>query len=446
MSFFECDRVKYEEVQKYQSLFPFQAADVQYYPGVLKRDSTGTPASPCSPGLRFGGRGKIGLLSHPNPLRFNGIFWVDGADESLAFNSFVEIARKLATNDVPVDNRACGRFVKETLESWTVPWLLVIDNHDDPKSYVIQKFLPASGLGHVLITSRSQALSPLGRLVEIQGMTLEESLRLFFSQCRIERNPAAEKHATAIVQRLGFLPLAIAQAGAYLGEVRDTMKIGGFLEVYEAGMKDILSSTPEVWVYIEQARSPMQRDQVKNVFTTWEFFMQLLDRAQHAEEKKSFLSILAFFDISNISETLFELYAQQLKSDRPPWLELFEDDGVWSTRRYAEVTTELKKLSLISSNVRNKHDGKVHVSLPPLVRDWILLRSGQDAHVRLGFMTASQVLGYALFAHRRSEDIMGDVIYSWGGDHALHHELASHEAGQGPSEVPVCGLLQNSWI
>ncbi|KAH7367869.1 P-loop containing nucleoside triphosphate hydrolase protein [Plectosphaerella cucumerina] len=326
----------------------------------------------------MGGQGKTQLAleycrQSKRDVRFNGIFWVDGADESLALSSLAEIALKLATDEVPVDNRACGTFVKETLESWTVPWLLVIDNHDDPKSYAIQKFLPASGLGHVLITSRSQALSPLGRLVEIQGMTLEESLWLLFSQCRIQRNPAAEKHATAIVERLGFLPLAIAQAGAYLGEVRDTMKIGEFLEVYEAAMKDILSSTPEVWVYIEQARSPMQRDQVKNVFTTWEVSMQLLDRGQYAEEKKSFLSILAFFDISNISETVFELYAQQLKSDRPPWLKLFEDDGGWSTRRYAEVMTELKKLSLISSNVRNEQDGKVHVSMHPLFLDTLFM-------------------------------------------------------------------------
>lgn len=376
----------------------------------------------------MGGQGKTQMAleycrQSKRDLKFNGIFWVDASDESLASRTFAEIARKLSPEHMFADDESRVRFVKDALESWTLRWLLIFDNYDDPTSYAIQRFFPASSLGHVFITTRSPALSPLGQFVELHGMTLEESKRLLFSQCMIERTKDTEEHATAIIERLGFLPLAIAQAGAYLGEMRDTMQMSEFLTLYEEHMKDVLSTTPQVWKYVEHSSSSEQQNHVKSVFTTWDLTMRLLDKTQHAEEKRDFLSVMTLFFISDISEMLFESYWKNCINDRPSWLKLFEENGAWSTHRYARIMIEFKRLSLISTIVRNEVDGMIHVSLHPLIRDWIILRSGFPAHETVAFTTATMVLGHTLFSFRRGFDAFESFFEI---DQPLRGELVSH--------------------
>ena len=46
-------------------------------------------------------------------------------------------------------------FFHKTLTSWTVPWLMVFDNYDNPDTFPnIQDFIPQSEFGAILITSR----------------------------------------------------------------------------------------------------------------------------------------------------------------------------------------------------------------------------------------------------------------------------------------------------
>lgn len=80
--------------------------------------------------------------------RFWGVFWVDVNTAATATAGFLEVARKLK---VPAETLAEAR---QALSNIQHPWLLVLDNADDPQ-FDHQDYFPASHTGFVLMTSRN---------------------------------------------------------------------------------------------------------------------------------------------------------------------------------------------------------------------------------------------------------------------------------------------------
>ena len=106
--------------------------------------------------------------------------------------------------------RAC-----RALEHEPRSWLLVFDNavNDD----VVYRFTPRRGNGRVIVTTRRRDFLRLGPVLDVEVFdpaTAEEFLR---SRVR-DTNPAAAKETAAeeVARRLGGLPLALEQAGAYV--------------------------------------------------------------------------------------------------------------------------------------------------------------------------------------------------------------------------------------
>jgi hypothetical protein len=90
-------------------------------------------------------------------------------------------------------------------------WLLVFDNAENPAD--IAGWLP-SGAGHVLITSRARGWAEVAVPVEVDVLARAESVALLTS-----RVPGlSDADADRVADALGDLPLALAQAAAYLAE------------------------------------------------------------------------------------------------------------------------------------------------------------------------------------------------------------------------------------
>ena len=102
-------------------------------------------------------------------------------------------------------------------------WLVVFDNAQSPGDLV--GMLPGGG-GHVLITSRNRAWSGVATQVDLGEFSRAEAVE-FLCQRSGSDEPAA---AGELAEELGDLPLALAQAAAYI-DTR-SMTIGGYLELY----------------------------------------------------------------------------------------------------------------------------------------------------------------------------------------------------------------------
>ena len=97
-------------------------------------------------------------------------------------------------------------------------WLLILDNVEDPAD--IEPLLGQLGGGHVIVTSRRDA--DWGRLADpVQLDVLDPAAAAQILILRTGQHGAADEEAAAqIAAELGFLPLALDQAAAYIVQQR----------------------------------------------------------------------------------------------------------------------------------------------------------------------------------------------------------------------------------
>ncbi|WP_345575158.1 tetratricopeptide repeat-containing protein [Nonomuraea rosea] len=92
-------------------------------------------------------------------------------------------------------------------------WLLVFDNVEDP--YELDPYLGRLERGHVLITSRRAiGWEAIGSLISLPVLSAREAMALLAGRIGSAGPDVAHLHSLA--DELGFLPLALVQAGGYI--------------------------------------------------------------------------------------------------------------------------------------------------------------------------------------------------------------------------------------
>src|ERR1700760_2928051 len=139
--------------------------------------------------------------------RFSNIFWIDASSESNIDLGLKQIAK---AHHLPLESALQWIGSKSG-------WLLVYDNANG-EYQVVERFLPPGNNGNILITSRNKAF---GRLttnensLEVGQMGEEEAISLLWKSSMLGSRFVQDK-AKRIVASLGFIPLAVDQAGAYV--------------------------------------------------------------------------------------------------------------------------------------------------------------------------------------------------------------------------------------
>ncbi|KAG4440354.1 hypothetical protein IFR05_004147 [Cadophora sp. M221] len=354
------------------------------------------------------------------------IFWVDSTSEDSVKKSFQTIAGKLNGTDEIATGDATP-FILETFREWPSPWVMVFDNYDDVKSFdSIRDFFPASKQGTIIITSRNSASNRLTsqqprNFIELEGLSKEDSLQLLWTQCGLEKSDAGSIAAKAIVGMLAYHPLAITQAGSYIS--RKKLRLEQFKDHYNTSRDKILKHTPQLSQYRRHLNND-EKETSLNVFTTWELSMQqLIESAESGKDKADLLTLFAFFDCKDISEQLFSAYTQRAQIWRHDYRwpvhflvsclgEEYVDgqllggwqgdqklDGVkqWDSENFGEILNDLSEMSLVQSWAWGDDEYR-HLSLHPLIKDWIRIRSN-DEETQQYALISSKVLKASLDAN-----------------------------------------------
>src|SRR5262249_34850021 len=154
------------------------------------------------------------VLREPRREQFPA-FWAK-ADTHLALtSSFVEIARLLSIPEAK-DQEDTVMAVKRWLET-NNGWLLIMDNADDPE--LTKGFFPRNHNGRILLTSRAQLFDTIGiaKPLELDVMLPSEAVDFFFKRTERDSRSSDERNAASkLGEELGYLPLALEQAGAYI--------------------------------------------------------------------------------------------------------------------------------------------------------------------------------------------------------------------------------------
>lgn len=277
----------------------------------------------------------------------------------------------------------------------------MFDNYDDPSSFSnIQDFFPESELGAILVTGRHADASALviesnTNFIELPGLEKDAALDLLLRQSQAEEYNTED--AEKIVERLGYHPLALTQAGAYIRKRK--IALCDFLDNYKHQRKTILESTPLLSQY-RRKLGDAEDETALNAFTTLELSIQQL-QSETTEDgvETRLLTLFAFFNDKDISEEFFAEYKSAGDESTTEttqileWLQHFTDDeGQWDSHLFRDVLIRLKDLSLLQTFAREP-DGFYHSSLHPLVKDWTQLRIGESAYPENTLAAATLVSG-----------------------------------------------------
>ncbi|KAF2195155.1 TPR-like protein [Zopfia rhizophila CBS 207.26] len=292
------------------------------------------------------------------------VFWVhatsiDRFDEGLqGILEKLEIPHSAETN------------VRNVVEEWlrnrsSGRWLLIVDNVDNANvldenkgkgNFKMLPCIPKTDYGHVLFTSRYKrvAMKLTDDLIRLDQMPKAEAVELLKTCLREQYDESHEDDVNKLLEELSYIPLAIAQAAAYIRENENT--IADYLELYQESEDNRVE-------LLEQSISELgisDPETPKTVLTTcWMSFSRLRADGAAGPLATELLSVMSFLDRQEIPRFLLRNFRPKAGS-----LKLNNALGI------------LKAYSLISENTETKNFS-MHRLVQLAMRKW-LEQNGQE--------------------------------------------------------------------
>ena len=352
---------------------------------------------------------------------------------------------------------------KHWLSNLDEPWLLIINNVDDP-SFDLSSLFPQGERGYILVTTRNpnfRVHSTVGS-TEFKGLKRKDALLLLLKAADSPRpwTSTVEDMGTKIIDALGCLALALVHAGALI--LQRMCGMGDYLDFYSQYRKRIAA---------RRSTAATEEDQV-TIYATWEHSLDSLElrHTEASSDAAHILSIVAFFHFEHIRVDIFTrawsnrsrafqnkakpsflnrlLNSLVARIQSPPLLPGFLKTDLSEVDEYRirRALQELCSFSLI-----NYDGGNETFSLHPVVHAWARdrLRSGEQA---LWVQIALNVLAESI---RLPPDDTGEVHEDYRRDILPHLDLClqacpveilDYEALFGGLRLPIALILQHAWL
>jgi tetratricopeptide (TPR) repeat protein len=156
--------------------------------------------------------------------KYSIIWWVDAERSASTADDLTQLARRLKIPETQELNEIL-RQLWDKLKKRT-RWLLIFDNVESRQ--VIERFWPQHDLGSILITSRTSVWGGLADTLPVDVFEPTTAVTFLRKRSRTVEDPAA----SIVAEKLGFLPLALEQAGAYVEATK--ISLGSYLNLLVA--------------------------------------------------------------------------------------------------------------------------------------------------------------------------------------------------------------------
>lgn len=196
------------------------------------------------------------------------------------------------------NNQSSETIVQDWLANIEDPWLLILDNCDDPKmDYAI--YFPSGERGSVLMTTRVKECAEIYSNTGYEtfdSMPHEDATELLLKACRVKEDQKKDKREAAekVVDVLGRHALAITQASAYIN--RRLCTIEEYPDLYKGQRQSLFKHHPN------QVKSTYG-----DVYATFEVSAEWLQSSPDldAQQALQLLRVLAFVHRDGVSEDIF---------------------------------------------------------------------------------------------------------------------------------------------
>jgi tetratricopeptide (TPR) repeat protein len=222
----------------------------------------------------LGGVGKTQLALeyvYRHAAEYELVWWVRAEEPVTLAADYAALAGKLGLPEAEGEEQdAVVAAVRDSLARRD-DWLLVLDNARDPEE--VRAYLPPN-CGRVLVTSRNSSWRRFGIPLPVKVMPRKEAVAFLLKRSGSKDDGAAKELAEA----LGCLPLALAQAAAYVDE--SGTSLGHYLDLFRRRQTELLARGKP-------------GDYHDTVATTWDLaFRQVAEESTAAVE---LLQLCAFF-------------------------------------------------------------------------------------------------------------------------------------------------------
>ncbi|KIM32606.1 hypothetical protein M408DRAFT_41470, partial [Serendipita vermifera MAFF 305830] len=325
----------------------------------------------------MGGCGKTQMVSYflqEKGHMFTKVVFVDATSECSIKTDLQTWARSLeGGHDQDVWEDALRILANEPFSQ---PWLLILDNADDPDLQLLP-FIPKCSCGSIIITSRNRDAGYLSNTchLEMGQMDRTEALTTLLKAAKRQLPLVPEEliSANTLLDELGCLAVALVQAGTYCHQLSST--VDGVFQPYS--ITNYLSLFHSRRSSLMKKVNPLTLDGYgRGVYTT-------LDLSYNAipPSSRDLLHLISYFHHSDIPLSVLATASNMRFRDPFICLERLEGhkdivsrlvsllcaDQEWDELRTHEIIQTLRSFSLVSTtNV----DDSIFLHLHPLVKAW----------------------------------------------------------------------------
>ncbi|MDL2329108.1 tetratricopeptide repeat protein [Desulfosarcina sp. OttesenSCG-928-A07] len=297
----------------------------------------------------LGGIGKTQLAlqyAFDHEKTYEYVWWIDATTETAVIEGYKAFLKEIKFRmGLKASPEECVDYVRRWM-SENDNYLFVFDNADsyarDGKPVLpdkmLQDYLPQNldGNRHILITSRYKNWRKMAQEIDVRVFSLQEARDFLTSYTGLANDSFQDK----LAEKLGYLPLALEQAAAYINDKGESYR--GYLELFSRHNVELLK--PE--------RYPNENDPRRIVYTTWNISRDQIKR----ESALQLLDLLSFFAPDDIDIRWLQNGAKHLPE--PLRTDIQEE------LECGEVLAELVRYSLITRR-------EEHLSLHRLVQEVI---------------------------------------------------------------------------
>lgn len=266
------------------------------------------------------------------------ILWVDARIDLVS--EFAKIADLLKPNIRTTDANEKANEALRILNEGTER-LLILDNAEDEES--VQRWIPKAGGCHTIITSRFTAWSAVVEICLIDVLEPVQARELLLRRSNREPDDTEIDAMDRLAEKLGWLPLALEQAAAFIGEQGPDYEFQDYLHLYDEAKKELLNEG-----VLGSTEYP------DSVITTW--------KATIAKVSTTARSILRFSAFLSMEPIPTEMFVKGVKTvldgekdfskpdnvDKPPSDEYYIRTAIKNLANYSMISTHGNDFSVHS--------------------------------------------------------------------------------------------------
>ncbi|WP_341813296.1 ankyrin repeat domain-containing protein [Wolbachia endosymbiont (group B) of Germaria angustata] len=234
---------------------------------------------------------------------YSNVIWINAENDKTIANSFYRLASDklgITIKNTDGEEKHVKSIIEEVFESFsTEKSLFVFDNAEGLEH--LKKILPLNismpnvKIPYILITSRSKEWGKKIRAIDLDTLSLDDSIKFIKKGLEIEDKSQNDQIGN-LVEELQHFPLAIQQAIAHIKETQESCNFEGYLEKYREKAKELINYKGLEW----------DNSYTKTTYTVWEVTLdRIIEDEECGQLALDILNTMAYFAPENIMREMF---------------------------------------------------------------------------------------------------------------------------------------------